>query len=90
MGQTLLLPFTESEMLEAVKSIDAASCPGEDGLPRSFFLTYWDILATPLRQGLQEIFDTRVMLWASISYSERRRHIATLSTASYYPPSDNL
>ena len=52
---------SESEMLEVVKSINATSCPREDGLPRSFFLTFWDILVTPLRQGLQEIFDTRVM-----------------------------
>ena len=38
-------------MLEVVRSIDAASCPGEDGLSRSFFLTCGDILATPFETG---------------------------------------
>ena len=36
------LPISEKEILEALKSLPANSVPGIDGLPREFYLNYWE------------------------------------------------
>ncbi|MCO5568312.1 hypothetical protein L7F22_022011 [Adiantum nelumboides] len=46
---------------DAVHGLDGASCPGDDGLTRQFFLQYWDLVSQPLQEGLQEIFDSGIM-----------------------------
>ena len=44
MVQTLLCPFSSSEVLQALKSLGFEVCPGEDELIRDVFLQYWDII----------------------------------------------
>ena len=61
MSASLMLPFTDIELRDAVGSLDASSCPGDDGLTRQFFLEYWEILHRPLLLGLQQIFDSGSM-----------------------------
>ena len=36
--RSLLMPFSIQEMHDAVRGLDGASCPGDDGLTRQFFL----------------------------------------------------
>ena len=42
MQTTLMAPFTTIEMQEALMAIDGQKCPGEDGLSRAFFTSFWD------------------------------------------------
>lgn len=61
MCQELLSPFSLTELQDAIAALDVASCPGDDGLTRDFFQTFWDDIQLPLLYGLQHIFDTRYM-----------------------------
>ncbi|MCO5605166.1 hypothetical protein L7F22_059346 [Adiantum nelumboides] len=58
----IMRPFSLQEVTNAVHGLDGASCPGDDGLTRQFFVQYWDLISQPLQEGLQEIFDTGIML----------------------------
>ena len=42
MRETLLTPFTITEMQNAVRDIDGQKCPDEDGLSKAFFTTFWE------------------------------------------------
>ena len=44
-------------MRDAVRGLDGASCRGDDGLTRQFFLEHGDLIYEPLRIGLQHIID---------------------------------
>ena len=44
-------------MRDAVRGLDDASCPEDDGLTSQFFLQHWDLISKPLRIGLQHIFN---------------------------------
>ena len=59
--RSLLMPFSIQEMHDAVRGLDGASCPGDDGLTRQFFLQHWDLVFEPLRLGFQHIFDSDSM-----------------------------
>ena len=61
MRDGLIAPFTMQELRDAVDSIDPSSCPGDDGLTRDFFQTYWDSLQEPLLAGCQDIFTSGEM-----------------------------
>ncbi|MCO5584856.1 hypothetical protein L7F22_038788 [Adiantum nelumboides] len=52
----LLAPFTVDELRDAVHSLAPASCPGDDGLTRGFFVTHWEIMHSWLLRGCQDIF----------------------------------
>ncbi|KAK8713313.1 hypothetical protein V6N13_148534 [Hibiscus sabdariffa] len=43
MNDTLLLPFTDDEILSSFQDIDPGKAPGIDGLPGSFYRQNWDI-----------------------------------------------
>ena len=55
------MPFSKQEMHDAVRGLDGASCLGDDGLTRQFFLQHWDLIFEPLRLGFQHIFDSGSM-----------------------------
>ena len=55
--RSLLMPLYIQEMHDAVRGLDGASCPGDDGLTRQFFLQHWDLIFEPLRMGFEHIFD---------------------------------
>ncbi|MCO5575770.1 hypothetical protein L7F22_029574 [Adiantum nelumboides] len=61
MQTTIMQPFSLQEVTDVVHGLDGASCPGDDGLTRQFFLQYWDLVSQPLQEGLQEIFDSGIM-----------------------------
>ncbi|MCO5562907.1 hypothetical protein L7F22_016543 [Adiantum nelumboides] len=56
-----VLDAKDEEVTDAVHGLDGASCPGDDGLTRQFFLQYWDLVSQPLQDGLQEIFYSGIM-----------------------------
>ena len=56
MGETLLAPFTMTKMQEAVLAIDGQKCPGEHGLSKAFFTTFWEQIHQPLLAAFQQIF----------------------------------
>ncbi|MCO5595280.1 hypothetical protein L7F22_049321 [Adiantum nelumboides] len=58
MQTAIMRPFSLQEVTDAVHGLDGASCPGDDGLTRQFFMQYWDLVSQLLQEGLQEIFDT--------------------------------
>ena len=61
MGENLLAPFTTEEMQDAIMSIDGQKCPGEDGLSRAFFTTFWEQIHQPLLAAFQHIFSSGQM-----------------------------
>ncbi|MCO5547737.1 hypothetical protein L7F22_001188 [Adiantum nelumboides] len=61
MQTTIMRPFSLQEVSDPIYGLDGASCPGDDGLTRQFFMQYWDLVSQPLQKGLQEIFDTSIM-----------------------------
>lgn len=42
MWTALMAPFTEIELAVAFQSQSGQKCPGEDGLSKAFFTTFWD------------------------------------------------
>ena len=61
MRSQLLVPFTCSELHEALCSLARDSCPGEDDLTPPFFLPYWELLGEGLRFAFQEMMDSGMM-----------------------------
>ena len=61
MRRRLLAPFSESELLDALRALPRDRCPGEDGLSPLFFLTHWDLLKEGLVLAFQEIMAEGVM-----------------------------
>ncbi|MCO5588973.1 hypothetical protein L7F22_042937 [Adiantum nelumboides] len=49
--------FSLQDVRDAVHGLDGASCPGDYGLTRQFFMQYRDLISQPL----QEIIDTGCM-----------------------------
>ena len=48
MEEAFVAPFTTTKMQDAVMAIDGQKCPGEDGLSKAFFTSYWDQIHQPL------------------------------------------
>lgn len=61
MREALLAPFTVAEMQDAMRDIDVQKWPGEDGLSRAFFTTFWEQVHQPLLVAFQQIFSSRQM-----------------------------
>ena len=61
MRKALLAPFTVTEMQDAVSDIDGQKYPGEDGLSKAFFTTFWDQIHQPLLAAFQYIFSREQM-----------------------------
>ena len=58
MRMSLMTPFSEGELLDALRALPRDSCPGEDGLLPSFFMRYWEIIGPTMRLAFQEVMDT--------------------------------
>ena len=61
MHETLMAPFTSSEMHDSLMAIDGQKCHGEDGLSRAFFTTFWNQIQQPLLAAFQQIFSSGQM-----------------------------
>lgn len=45
-------PYSEAELLGALKKMNLGKCPGSDGLTVEFFLKFWDLIKGPLMESL--------------------------------------
>ena len=48
----LVAPYTEQELLAALKSLPTGASPGNDGLPPAFYITFWKVVGKPLAHML--------------------------------------
>ncbi|KAL3692858.1 hypothetical protein R1sor_006509 [Riccia sorocarpa] len=53
--------FTAEELLEAAKLLSKSKCPGPDGVPLEFFLTFWDTICPLLFTATIEAFQQQAM-----------------------------
>lgn len=53
MNEVLIGKVTKEEIKEAVFSVKASKAPGPDGMTRSFFQEYWEVIG---EQVTEEIF----------------------------------
>ncbi|KAM0922736.1 hypothetical protein ACQ4PT_005968 [Festuca glaucescens] len=82
---SLTLPFLPEEVAHAVKEMKANSAPGPDGLPVSFFQTFWDRIQPVLqRRGLDERFITWIMQFVMSGSSAININV---EVGSYFRPS---
>ena len=61
MQSRLLAPFTSHELLDVLRGLVRDSCPREDGLLPTFFLSHWDLLKEGLQLAFQVIMDVGSM-----------------------------
>ena len=65
--------FTEKELFQALTETKLNKCPGIDGLPYEFYLTFWDEIKEPFLEVANEILTKGLILNA-----RQRRTIITL------------
>ena len=65
--------ITEEECLSALKQFSKNKTPGSDGLTAEFYLCFWDYVASPLKDCLNEAYQCREM-----SISQKRGVISLL------------
>ncbi|KAE8779660.1 putative NOT transcription complex subunit VIP2 [Hordeum vulgare] len=53
---SLMAPFSEAEVLTAIKGMNHASAPGPDGLPVKFFQTFWDVIKPEVMALFEEFY----------------------------------
>ena len=58
MNDKVMDGLTINELWDALTILPKKSCLGEDGLPPSFFIKYWDILKEQLCDAYQLILKT--------------------------------
>ena len=55
-SQTCEGPITESELLNALKSMPNNKSPGNDGLTKEFYETFWEEIKTPLCNSIKKSY----------------------------------
>ncbi|KAM3255799.1 hypothetical protein ACQJBY_048779 [Aegilops geniculata] len=55
-NEALVAPFTEDEVLAAIKGMNPASAPGPDGLPVTFFKTFWQVVKPEVMALFEEFY----------------------------------
>ncbi|MCI29963.1 putative non-LTR retroelement reverse transcriptase, partial [Trifolium medium] len=50
--------FQAEEVWQAIKDMKAMAAPGPDGLPASFYHTYWDIIGTDITMEVLKVLNT--------------------------------
>lgn len=61
-AQSLSRPFTASDVVEALKSIDANKAPGPDGFSTGFFRDNWDIVHGDVKGAIINFFNSSKLL----------------------------
>ena len=61
MNLALMASFFFQDLQNDVCSLDAATCSGDDGLTRDFFLVHWDVMHVHLLRGCQSNFNSGSM-----------------------------
>ena len=52
----LVAPFAEEEVLAAIKGMNPSSAPGPDGLPVTFFKTFWQTVKPEVMALFEEFY----------------------------------
>ena len=65
--------ITEEECLSALKQFSKNKTPGSDGLTAEFYLCFWDYVAIPLKDCLNDAYQC-----GEVSMSQRRGVISLL------------
>jgi hypothetical protein len=63
----LTLPFLPEEVAHAVRDMKANSAPGPNGLPVSFFQTFWEKLQAVIMPMFQEFY-TRTLVTSRLNF----------------------
>jgi hypothetical protein len=63
----LTLPFLPEKVARAIKDMKANSAPGLDGLPVSFFQTFWEQLQAVIMPIFQEFY-TGTLVMSRLNY----------------------
>ena len=66
-SQTCEGPITESELLNALKSMPNNKSPGNDGLTKEFYETFWEEIKTPLCNSIKKSYQN-----GELSISQRQ------------------
>jgi hypothetical protein len=68
---TLVEPFSEQEIKDALDDMNANSAPGPDGLPAEFYRCFWDQIREPVLEMFDKFYrgaeSEQVKLWVDIS-----------------------
>ena len=49
-------PITESELLNALTSMDNDKSPGNDGITKEFYIKFWEVVKEPFFASIQQSF----------------------------------
>ena len=49
-------PITESELLNALTSMDNDKSPGNDGITKEFYIKFWEVIKEPFFASIQQAF----------------------------------
>ncbi|KAI8486240.1 hypothetical protein Bbelb_359560 [Branchiostoma belcheri] len=55
--QLLETPLSSDELFNSVHSMAINKCPGSDGLPKEFYITFWHLMGDDLPMVFNEVFD---------------------------------
>ncbi|KAI8514955.1 hypothetical protein Bbelb_075460 [Branchiostoma belcheri] len=55
--QLLETPLSSDELFNSVHSMANNKCPGSDGLPKEFYITFWHLIGDDLLMVFNEVFD---------------------------------
>ena len=71
--------ITEKELFEVLKSMQNNKSPGNDGLPKEFYETFWEELRKPFMYAIQKSYNIKQLCvsqrQAVIKLAEKKRKI---------------
>ena len=53
--------ISETDLFDSMKSMKNNKVPGNDGLTKEFYKTFWDELKTPLMESVNQAFHTKIL-----------------------------
>ena len=53
--------INETDLFDSMKSMKKIKTPGNDGLTKEFYKTFWDELKTPLMESVNQAFRTKIL-----------------------------
>lgn len=89
MNESLCAPYTDEEILEALKGIGDLKAPGPDGMPAIFFKKFWDTVGERVKEEVKEVLnganipdgwnDTTVVLIPKVTDPHRLKDLRPIS-----------
>ena len=53
--------ISETDLFDSMQSMKNNKTPGNDGLTKEFYETFWDELKTPLMKSINQAFQTKIL-----------------------------